>query len=355
MLRFDILTRSAMVLVFADIIVEKMMQEQKKPTRGLSLFSGGLDSQLAICVLREQGIEMEGVVFKSPFFEVSSAVKTATALNMPLHVKDFTADILELIEKPRHGFGTCMNPCIDCHARMLLRAGEMMAEGGFDFISTGEVLGQRPMSQRRQALDMVAKDSGIRDFVLRPLSALKLPPTIVELNGLVDRSRLLGLSGRSRKPQLELAEKYGLKDYPSPAGGCRLTEPNYSRRLKDLKEHEGLEELRLLDLLRVGRHLRLPGGSRIIVGRQKKDNETIRAAAAPPDMLLRAVEVPGPTVLILNGSTGEDLALSFAICASYADHEGASDVLVRATQRNREAIEMRISPLAREAFRDWIL
>ncbi len=323
--------------------------------RGLSLFSGGLDSQLAICVLRAQGIEMEGVVFQSPFFEVASAVKAAAALELPLQVADFTEDILRLVESPPHGFGSCLNPCVDCHARMLARAGAMLRAGGFDFVSTGEVLGQRPMSQHRAALNLVAKDSGIREHLLRPLSALRLDPTPMELDGRVDRTRLLGLEGRSRKPQLALARQYGLTDYPSPAGGCKLTEPNYARRLKDLKAHEGLGERGLIELLRHGRHLRLPGGTRLVVGRQKADNEAIRAAAGPQDLLLRTPEVPGPSVLVWRGATAEDLRLALAICASYADHGGAADLLVRAVQRNRPPLEERVAPLDRATFRDWML
>ena len=207
--------------------------------KALCLISGGLDSQLAACVLREQGVHVEGVAFSSPFFSPDAAIRAAKQLDIKLHVVDFTPHIAALLKNPPHGFGSCLNPCIDCHAAMVRKASEIMAREGFDFIATGEVLGQRPMSQRRDALNMVQKDSGIPGRLLRPLSAQLLPETEPETLGLVDRSRLLGLSGRNRKPQLEMAKRFGLVEFPTPAGGCLLTEPNYTRRLKNLMEHEG--------------------------------------------------------------------------------------------------------------------
>ena len=327
-----------------------------RTVRALSLMSGGLDSQLAVCILRDQGIDVEGVVFQSPFFDISPAVKAARQLGIKLHIRDFTNEIMALLEKPPHGFGSCMNPCIDCHAKMLNVAGEMLKELGFDFLSTGEVLGQRPMSQRRQALDIVAKGSGVRDLILRPLSAKLLPPTKMEEDGLVDRERLLALEGRNRKPQMELAKKFNLKDYPSPAGGCKLTEPNYSKRLKELKEHEGLDgNLSLVNLLRLGRHLRLPGGARVVAGRNKADNEAIRASAAPKDYLLRSVDVPGPTLLVSAGASDEDIETATGICASYADTVGRDMITVRIQKRNVPDREVRVRPLEREIFTPWIM
>ena len=338
-----------------DVIQDQEAGNGRGKIRGLSLLSGGLDSQLAICVLRAQGIEMEAVVFASPFFDITAAKRAADSLGVRLHIVDFMADILSLVESPPHGFGSCMNPCIDCHARMLSRAGAMICSGGYDFVSTGEVLGQRPMSQHRRALDIVAKDSGIRNFLLRPLSALRLPPTLMEEDGRVDRTKLLALEGRSRKPQMALAKQYGLVDYPSPAGGCKLTEPNYSRRLKDLKEHEGLGQTTLVGLLKVGRHMRLPQGGRAVIGRNKADNEAIRVALGPKDTLIRSVEVPGPSVLIWRGASQEEIALGRAICASYAGRGEAGTVLVRTTRRNVDPVEERIAPIDREAFSSWIL
>lgn len=327
-----------------------------KTVKGLSLLSGGLDSQLAICVLRAQGIHMEAVVFRSPFFDISAAERAARALQVKLHTVDFTPDIVGLVKHPPHGFGSCMNPCLDCHARMLTRAGELMRQHGFDFVSTGEVLGQRPMSQHRRGLDIVAKDSGIREFLLRPLSALKLEPTAMELDGRVDRSKLLALEGRSRRPQMALAKQYGLVDYPSPAGGCKLTEPNYARRLRDLRDSNGLDDLGMIDLLRLGRHVKLPDGGRAVVGRNKADNEAIRAAAQPGDVVVRTAVVPGPSVLIRAGCSEADLERAVGICVAYSDRGDAPTARVRLFRRNAAAVEERdAAPLDRETFSDWLL
>jgi hypothetical protein len=238
---------------------------------------------------------------------------------------------------------------------MLSRAGELMRQLGFDFVSTGEVLGQRPMSQHRRGLDIVAKDSGIREFLLRPLSALKLEPTPMELDGRVDRSKLLALEGRSRRPQMALAKQYGVMDYPSPAGGCKLTEPNYARRLKDLRTQNGLDDLSMVGLLRLGRHIRLPDGGRAVVGRNKADNEAIRTAAGEGDVVLRTAAVPGPSVLVRAGASDADLGLAIGICAAYADHGGAPSVRVRLFRKNANVEERDASPLDRSVFDGWML
>lgn len=229
--------------------------------KGLSLLSGGLDSQLAVKVLESAGAEVEGVCFATPFFSPSAAEKAAEALGIRLHIVDFTATELALIENPPHGFGKAMNPCIDCHAGMIRCAGEMAARLGFDFVATGEVLGQRPMSQNRQALGIVEREAALQGRLVRPLSALLLEPSIPELEGRLDRSKLLSLQGRRRDAQIALAAQFGITEYPSPAGGCKLTEAAYGRKLKDLRDHEGLGSRRLVELLAVGRHFRLPDGT----------------------------------------------------------------------------------------------
>ena len=304
---------------------------EKRTAKGLVLLSGGLDSQLAVCVLRDQGAHVEGVVFTSPFFGAESAKKAAKALDIPLHVVDFTADILQLIDAPAHGFGSAINPCIDCHARMILRAAELMERLGFDFIATGEVVNQRPMSQNRQSLGVVARDSGIPDRLIRPLSAKLLEPTLPEREGLIDRERLLGLSGRGRKDQIELAAAHGLTDYPSPAGGCLLTDKGFASRLRDLKNHEGTGDLRLVHLLRRGRHFRLPGGSKCILGRDRNDNQALRDLSEPEDIRIHSVNVPGPTLLLpLGARTPEDIDFAVEMCADYSDRRGdGAGIVVR--------------------------
>ena len=290
--------------------------EYTKKCRGLSLISGGLDSQLAVCVLRDAGADVEGVTFETPFFASAAARKAAAALGVKLHVIDFTDDEIALIKNPPHGFGGAMNPCIDCHATMIRRAGELMAELGYDFVATGEVLNQRPMSQNRQSLGVVARASGLEGRLVRPLSAQLLDPTIPEQEGKLDRSKLLGLSGRRREPQFELAKKYGLTDYPSPAGGCKLTEKGFGRKLKDLLDHEGLDERRLVELLLVGRRFRLPDGTGMILGRDANENRLLAACRAPSDTLVAPVSVPGPTALLPHVASLADLdAAAHIVCA----------------------------------------
>jgi len=315
--------------------------------RALSLLSGGLDSQLAICMLKAQGIHVEAITFESPFFDIRAARKAAYALKTDLHIIDFTQDILELIKKPKHGFGSCMNPCIDCHARMIQRAGEKMKKMGFDFIATGEVLAQRPMSQQRRGLAMVSKDSGFADFLLRPLSAKLLDPTPMELDGRVNRDKLLALVGRTRKPQMALAKFFGVEDYPSPAGGCKLTEPNFAKRLKDLKVHEGFEDIRLIELLKAGRHIRLPDGGRAVVGRSKMDNDMIRSSVFPDDTLINTPGLPGALVLLLSGASEADKQIAMQLCVTYSDIGNADKANVR-LRCNTMTSEHLVSPMPRE-------
>ena len=296
--------------------------------RALCLLSGGLDSQLAVCVVREQGIAVEGVTFDSPFFNIDPARKAARQLGIALHVVDFTAEILSLLNDPPHGFGSGMNPCIDCHSRMLKQAGEMLKPMGFQFLCTGEVLDERPMSQTRVSLHVVARDSGFEGLVLRPLSAGLLPETIPEKEKWIDRSRFLSLRGRSRRPQMELAQRYGLTDYPQPAGGCCLTEPNFSRRLRELQGHEGIGDLQAIRLLKVGRHFRLSDRVKLVVGRNQQDNLELERLAGSGDFVLKAQDVPGP-IAWLPATAGEaEILKAAAICARYCDAGGDQPLAV---------------------------
>ena len=287
--------------------------------RGYSLVSGGLDSRLAVCVLRDAGAHVEGICFETPFFGAEKAREAARQLGIKLHVIDFTADEIALLKNPPHGFGGAMNPCIDCHATMIMRAGEMMLENGFDFVATGEVLNQRPMSQNKQSLGVVEKTSGLKGRLVRPLSAKLLEPTIPELEGKLDREKLLDLHGRTRDGQIALAAKYGLKDYPSPAGGCRLTEQGFSKRLKDLMDHEGLDDLRLVRLLPVGRRFRLPGGAGLILGRNAEENALLAESAIEGDILLSPPEgVAGPNALLPKGACEADAKMGGEIVLAWS-------------------------------------
>lgn len=323
--------------------------------RGISLLSGGLDSMLAICLLREQGIEMEGVVFKSPFFGTASAEKAAKQLNVKLHILDFSETILNLVRNPPHGFGGAMNPCIDCHAAMIRRAGEFMREGGYDFVSTGEVLNQRPMSQNRKSLDTVAKTSGLEGFLLRPLSAQLLEPTVPELDGRIDRSRLGAISGRNRQPQMELVRRYGLTEYPSPAGGCLLTEKGFCRKLRDLFDHtDGIPPVADVELLKFSRQFRLPDGGRIIVGRNRMDNLALKALREQGRTILHTVNIPGPTAAVLGDIPESDLYRAASIIADYGDKGTLTDIIVKVITPE-ETREITVQPLPRETYQPWML
>lgn len=319
--------------------------------RGLSLMSGGLDSQLAIKLLQRAGAEVEAVCFNSPFFDITEARKAADALGVKLRIVDFTDDIVSLIKSPAHGFGGAMNPCIDCHALMIRRAGELMEELGYDFVSTGEVQGQRPMSQNRQALGVVEKCSGLKGRLVRPLSAKLLEPTIPETEGKLDREMLLDVSGRGRERQIALAAEFGLVDYPSPAGGCKLTEDGFARKLKDLMDHEGLDERPLVELLTCARRFRLPDGTGVILGRDRRDNVALRefklrGGCSFPLELVSPVNVPGPTALIPKVMSDSDFALAKELVCAYSRYdrlEGNIALNVGEVPR----------PYNREKFKEW--
>ena len=319
--------------------------------KGLSLMSGGLDSQLAIRVLQNAGAYVEAVCFSTPFFDISAAQKAADALGVKLHVVDFTADEIALIENPPHGFGGAMNPCIDCHALMIRRAGELMSELGFDFVATGEVQGQRPMSQNRQSLGVVEKCSGLKGRLVRPMSAKLLEPTVPELEGKLDREKLLDLSGRSRDRQIALASEFGIVDYPSPAGGCKLTEEGFCRKLKDLMDHEGLGDRRLVELLVVGRRFRLPGGSSVILGRDRNENAVLRAERR--GVRLAPVNVPGPTALVPELKDEADLGLALELVCSYSRYDRLVGDIRMSVARGDGSSDERVvpRPYVRERFR----
>jgi len=287
--------------------------------RALGLVSGGLDSILSALVLKEQGIEVVWVNFKTPFFGPDRAIHAARMTGIPLRVENITETHVQMLKNPNCGYGANMNPCLDCHALMLEIAGSIMTTEGFDFLFTGEVLGQRPMSQTKSSLRYVEKRSGFAGYILRPLSAKLLPPTIPEERGLVDREGLLDISGRSRKQQMQLAETFGISDYPSPGGGCLLTDPGFSRRLKDLLEHQDDTKERDFELLKYGRHFRLNDNHKVVVGRTREENRQISSLIDPhKDIQLRMMDIPGPTVLIPFGAPDEIVHEVATLCAAYS-------------------------------------
>ena len=321
--------------------------------RALSLMSGGLDSMLAARVLLDQGIEVKGITFDTPFFGPEGAQKAADQLGIVLLVVDIGADHLEMLKNPQYGYGSQMNPCIDCHALMLKRAGRLMDEGGFDFLSTGEVLGQRPMSQRKDALRAVEKLSGYEGYILRPLSAKLLPETIPEREGKVDRQRLLDIRGRSRKRQMALAAHYSLKEYPSPGGGCMLTKAGFADRLRDLLATQKNVGLKEVELLKWGRQLRLPGGKRLVVGRVHGDNLKLQELAREEDIVLRVKGMPGPTGLIAGLAEEQEVELAASVVAAYSDAETGKEVIVEVSGKEDRTIT--ISTPSKEEFRKLLI
>ncbi len=292
--------------------------EKPEPLRAVSLLSGGLDSLLAIRALQMQGIEVHALVFQSLFFSSVKGVAAAKQLTVPLIVEDFSQRILSLIKNPRHGFGVGLNPCLDCHIAMIRRAGQIMDAQGFHLISTGEVLNQRPMSQNRQALELIARESGYGERLLRPLSAKLLPATTPEKLGWVDRQQFFAIEGRSRKAQMVLAMKMGLREYPQPAGGCLLADPGYARRLQELKEHEGLDAIEAIARLRLGRHFRL-GRARLILGRNQDENARLQTLLRPEDISLQPTNCVGPFGLLDGMATEENILRAAAFLARYSD------------------------------------
>jgi len=296
-------------------------------TRAVALLSGGLDSTLACKLMLDQGIEIYAVNFITPFCTCTKkgckleAKRVAENFDIPLKVIYVGEEYIQLVKNPPHGYGSNMNPCIDCRIFMFSRAKVYMEEIGASFIVTGEVLGERPMSQRLDAMRIIEKESGLCGKILRPLSAKWLPPTIPELEGLVDRNKLLKIKGRSRKPQMKLAEELGIDDYPCPAGGCRLTDPNFARRIRDAFEHEE-DSLRDIKLLKLGRHFRLPSGAKVVIGRDEQENKSIIALASGTDILLEVCDVPGPIGLLKNGRNPEDIPTAASICLRYSDFGG---------------------------------
>jgi len=252
------------------------------------------------------------------------------------------------VKHPKHGYGRNMNPCIDCRIFMLKRAKAYMEESGAAFIVTGEVLGQRPMSQRKDAMHLIEREAGLEGFILRPLSAKVLPITIPEKEGWVDREKLLNISGRSRKPQIELADHYGIHDYPCPAGGCLLTDPGFAKRMKDLMVHVPNFSLNDVHLLKMGRHFRLSHTIKLVVGRNEEENQKIQTFAQGEDILLKVSSFPGPLSLLRGKPEEEDIKKAAAITSHYgkAKDLGNIEVTYKGVDEDHHR-SLSISPISR--------
>ncbi|MBU0759881.1 MAG: 7-cyano-7-deazaguanine synthase [Candidatus Omnitrophica bacterium] len=293
--------------------------------KAVALFSGGLDSMLAIKLMMEQGVEVYALNFLTIFCTCTSkgcmhqATKAAKELGVPLKVMNITREYMEIVRNPKYDRGRNMNPCIDCRIFTFVKAREYMEEIDASFVVTGEVLGQRPMSQRRQAMEIIERESGLRGLIVRPLSASLFEPTMPEKQGIVDRERLLDIQGRQRERQFKLAEELGINDYPCPAGGCLLTDKGFSSRLKDLFKYKPDYTLSDLHLLKIGRQFRISEKTKLIVGRNEKENKALLNFAEPDDYIFDVVGIPSPIGLARGDLDEKEIESIASIMTRYSD------------------------------------
>jgi tRNA-specific 2-thiouridylase len=316
---------------------------KREQIKAVGLLSGGLDSTLAVRVILEQKIHVTALHFRTGFSyaernralesgpsKPSDAERAASMLGVDLEVIDVFDGYYPLVLHPRYGYGSGMNPCVDCRIFLLRQAKAWMEERGYHFVFTGEVVGQRPKSQMRPSLNTVERESGLRGYLLRPLSAQLLKPTVPEQRGWVDRERMYGISGRGRKAQMALAERFGITEYAQPSGGCcYLIDQTYSRRLRDFlaQEEPGVLASEQVQLLALGRHLRLPSGRKVVVGRHERENEFL-ATYGVEGVLLTTVDHPGPTTLMPGTPAREEIEQAARITAGYSDGKGEPGVRV---------------------------
>lgn len=303
--------------------------------RALALLSGGLDSTLAVRALLNQGIDIVALNFATPFCLCnrrngcrSLAKEVSEKFGLELKTIALFDEYIEIVRNPRYGYGSNLNPCIDCRILMLRRARSLMEELSASFVVTGEVLGQRPMSQHKRALQIIEKESGLIGLILRPLSAKLLPVSIPEKEGWVSRERLLEISGRSRKPQMALARDYGIRDYPCSAGGCLLTDPGFTRRMKDLITYSAELTLNDIALLKLGRHFRLSRQAKLVVGRNEQENDRLERLKRAGDISVFAEQVNGPLAIGRGEFSEEAAVLACRIVARYCDDSQEKEVMI---------------------------
>ncbi len=329
-------------------------------SKAIALYSGGLDSTLAILVMQKLGVEVTAITFLNHFgcdiSDKSSCSKDPFAASEKFGFKVKLAHLadkfLEIVKNPKHGHGKNMNPCIDCRILMLKEAKDLMNMMGADFLITGEVVGQRPMSQRKDCFPMIDKAADVRGLVLRPLSGRILPATLAEEKGLINREMLYDFNGRSRKPQMALASELDLTEYPAPAGGCLLTDPIYSFRLKDLLTHNSDPEYTDINLLRVGRHFRFSADTKIIVGRDKDDNALIRSLVGEDAHKLYVKGFGSPLTVITGEVTDESIDFAASLCARYSDARKLHEITV-AVSRNEEEYLIKVEPAKDEILGNY--
>ena len=317
----------------------------KPKTHVISLFSGGLDSSLSVLLMLRQNVQVTALTFMT-HFGCDLSDRSSCSSNPYPAAKQFGFDVklvhladkfVKIVQNLVHGYGKNMNPCVDCRILMLREAKDYMDMVGADAVITGEVLGQRPFSQMRPKLHLTEREAGLKGLLLRPLSAKLLPPTIAELDGRIDREKLESIAGRGRRRQFELATEFGLEDYPSPASGCLLTDPEYSKKLRDLLQLTPHINFIDLNLLQVGRHFRLTLSTKVIVGRSESDNNKIEAYAEPSDWLLEVMDTGSPVTIVRGSPTEDDLEKAAAITARYCDlrNEPTVEVTLRRAKETR--------------------
>ncbi|MHB1355042.1 MAG: hypothetical protein ACYCZF_03585 [Anaerolineae bacterium] len=308
--------------------------------RAVALLSGGLDSTLAVRLILDQGIEVHALNTSTPFCNCNHAgrcesARVAEVFNIPLKRVALTEEFFAVLRNPKHGYGSGMNPCLDCRMLLFNKGKAYMQEIGASFVFTGEVLGQRPMSQHLRAMHLIDTETGLEGRVLRPLSARLLPLTLPEKEGIVQREELLAMRGRTRRPQMRLAAERGIQDYPCPAGGCRLTDPGFARRMRDLLVHKPDFNQNDVELLKLGRHFRLSAHAKVIVGRQQSENDLLRAFASSKDILFEARDIVGPVTLLRGKVQPAEMDRIAAIVARYSDvSEGKLAIRYTTTDAN---------------------
>ncbi len=325
--------------------------------KAIGLLSGGLDSTLAVKLMMNQGIEVTALNFITPFCTCTrkgckhEANRIAEKFDIPIKVVVAGDEYIQMVKNPKHGYGKNMNPCIDCRIFMLKKAKEYMEEVGASFLFTGEVLGQRPMSQRREAMTLIEKEAGLEGLILRPLSAQFFESTIPEKEGLISREKLFRISGRCRKPQMELAEEFGIDDYLCPAGGCRLTDPQFARRVREAFEH-GEDSIQDMILLRYGRHFRLPGGVKVIVGRNEEENPIISRFAGERDLLMEVVGFGSPVTLLKDSCDERDIKRAASVCVRYSNYKGKAEVRIGCREKWERTLVVEPS---KEEFKKYLI
>lgn len=329
-------------------------------TTALALFSGGLDSILACRLVAAQGIRVVAVQCVSPFFgydllaeEEAYQARVRQRYGIEVVLCDVSSPYLTMLRQPPHGYGKNFNPCIDCKILLMRTAREMMAEYGAELLISGEVLGQRPMSQRSDTLRVIERDSGCEGLLVRPLCAKGLPPTRAELAGLIDREQLLGFRGRSRQPQMELAARFGITDYPSPAGGCVLTDPIQAQRIAAFYAEHDPVTVADIRLLLVGRHFRLPHGAWLAMGRREAENDRLLERAIAIDWVVALADQPGPTGVLRFADHPDDFAAAAGLVARYGK-KGEEGAAVRVLfTRGEETQELIATPLTEAVYAPW--